>query len=326
MSAQHTFDPCALRIGPHAEPLPGFLRRAADELEGHGTHDPLLVEAIEALLAGGLDAVHERPGRPQWAEYRLRLPAATGEPDLYAALGDLARQLLSTEHAEDFFFMHKEPGMRVRFRLPASGGKPEETVGVLDAAMAEWQHRGLTEAWSRAVYEPEQHLFGGPVSMASVHRLFTADSLAWAEHWAHRPEDRRPAWAISLVMIEALLDGLRIVGWEDRDVWDRLRRQAGRSLAGDEPEGWGETIAKIHRVWSEPGRLASTTRPWNLPYPEAFARAARTECPRWLAEYFASPEAYVGPREAAAFFIVYHWNRAALPFSWQCAIVEALLR
>ncbi|MGW6847782.1 thiopeptide-type bacteriocin biosynthesis protein [Streptomyces virginiae] len=325
MNAHVSFDPCAVPAGPRGESLPEFLRKAADELDGLGSRDEKFARAVEALLAGGLDAVHAAPP-PEWVEYRLSLTGAMGGPELYAALGNCARRLLSGQ-AEDFFFMHKDPGLRVRFRLPGDRiGQREETVDGLSAVITGWQQQGLVEAWSRAVYEPEQHLFGGPVSMASVHRLFTADSLAWAEHWAHRPEDRRPAWAVSLVMIEALLDALGIVGWEDRDVWDRLRRQAGRSIDGARAAGWDETVTKIHRVWSEPGRLAATTRPWNLPYPEAFAVAARQECPRWLSGYFASPGAYVGPREAAAFFIVYHWNRAALPFSWQCAIVEALLR
>lgn len=313
-----------LRIGGSPMSLPALLRASADVLE-HGARDTEeeLLRAVERIAALTVEAVH-RQVTPEWAEYRLARPDDHVVPQLYAALADCARTLLAGP-ADDFFFMHKSPGLRVRFRMPAQGPARDKAITLLEERFTQWQGESLISHWHPAVYEPESHIFGGPTSMRSVHRLFTADSLAWADYWA-RSTSGRPAWAQSLVMLEALLSSLGIVGWEDRDVWDRLRRQGQRQLPGSPPEGWTGLCRKIHQVWTEPGRLAAAAEPWAAPYADAFRRAAARECPPWIERYFTAEGATVGAREAAAFFVVYHWNRARLPFEWQCAIAEALVQ
>ncbi|MFJ9361448.1 thiopeptide-type bacteriocin biosynthesis protein [Streptomyces mirabilis] len=298
-----------------------FVHRAADHLDGRSSteDDPALRQAVQKFLDAGLSALVPSH-TPQWVEYRLHQPDGIN-PRLYAALAALARELL-TGAAEDFFFMHKSPGLRVRFRLPDRPERPD-ALSAVESHLTHWQHEGLIHGWSHAVYEPEAHIFGGPTSMESVHRIFTADSLAWADFWS-TDALRRPVWALSLLMIEGLFDSLRIVGWEDRDVWDRLRRQGQRSFPGEKPDGWPDLRKKIQHLWSEPGRLHTTVESWGSPYAGAFRSAVQQEAPVWFDRYFTTAEAYVGPREAAAFLIVYHWNRARLPFTWQCAITEAL--
>ncbi|WP_051879128.1 thiopeptide-type bacteriocin biosynthesis protein [Streptomyces sp. NRRL B-24720] len=305
-------------------PLPDLFRKTADLIDGQSNMvDDEIFKDAESIVSAALNALHQ-PERPEWVEYRLVQNDDQVDPRLYAALAACARQLLAGD-AEDFFFMHKSPGLRVRFRLPVPASRRSKTVALLELRVAEWEATGLISGWSRAVYEPEQHLFGGPVSMKSVHRLFTADSLAWLDFWA-TTTSKQPAWAFSLLMIEAFFDELEIVGWEDRDVWDRLRRQAQRTYPGNKPEGWSSLCEKIQRVWSEPGRISNTVEPWAITHAKSFREEVRIEYPHWSQQYFQSSEAYVGPREAAAFFIVYHWNRARLPFVWQCAISEALVR
>lgn len=70
--------------------------------------------------------------------------------------------------------------------------------------------------------------------MRYVHRLFTVDALAWLAFIGSRP---CPPWAFSLAMISGLLDGLEIVDWEDLDLWERIRRQAYRTLPDGLPAG-----------------------------------------------------------------------------------------
>jgi thiopeptide-type bacteriocin biosynthesis protein len=169
-----------------------------------------------------------------WLHYGV-VPVIGQHGALYGALRSAAVELLGGGHAHEFFFLHKPPGLRVRFQ-PA-GDSLAQLEGDLERRLHDWRRDGLVDSWRGGAYEPEEYLFGGPVSMRSVHRVFTADSLAWLDfHSAgHEGGNRRPgpAWAVSLLMVRALLDALAIIGWEDLDVWDRLRWQAGRRLTDD---------------------------------------------------------------------------------------------
>ena len=46
---------------------------------------------------------------------------------------------------------------------------------------------------------------------------------------------------------------------------------------------------------------------------------------RWRAEYFATDQARVGPREAAAYHVAQHWNRARLGSARQARILDTLV-
>ncbi|MEV5981808.1 thiopeptide-type bacteriocin biosynthesis protein [Streptomyces sp. NPDC052114] len=264
-------------------------------------------------------------------------PARDRRPEFSAELHDTASELLADGRAEEFFFLHKHPGMRVRFQAPAHRA---EVDAVLRQRLTYWQQEGLVDDWHAGVYEPEEFLFGGPVSMRSVHRVFTADSLAWLGFHATSgdgPAGRegagaRPAWAMSLLMVRALLDALEIVGWEDLDVWDRLRRQTGRRFA-DHPrtadaEGLPADVGRIEAAlragWTDQRALAARLPEGAVRRAEEFRAAVAEAGERWRRTYFTSGNALIGPREAAAFVIVFHWNRAGLSVLRQTLIAEAL--
>jgi thiopeptide-type bacteriocin biosynthesis protein len=310
-------------IGEQRLSLPDMLRRTAVHLEGGQPElsDSSLLDAAQAIAITASEAIRQ-PRPLEWAEYRIMLPKSQDNSSLYAALAACARKELA-ERAEDFFFMHKSPGLRIRFRAREMQLRPSKVFASVEVQLNDWVRDGLIADWTRAVYEPEQHLFGGPISMESVHRIFTIDSLTWLNFWAKRNPDR-PVWAFSLHMIEAIFANLGIVGWEDRDVWDRIRQKGMRSFGGNKPRGWEELSLKIRQVWSEPGRLDTVISPWGHGLAEDFRYALPRECEAWIKNYFASPLAYVGPREAASYLIIFHWNRSRLAFSWQCAITEAL--
>lgn len=232
---------------------------------------------------------------------------------MYAELETLARQALAEGTASDFFFMHKAPGLRIRF---------QGSVG-LETVLSGWQDKGLIEQWRHGVYEPESYLFGGDASMRSVHRVFTADSLAWLGY--HRLTAPGPAWAMSLLMVQSLLSTLKVVGWEDFDVWDRLRRR-GRALPGTAADPRIRTLGTALRAaWPSRDRLAAKLSPEAVALAEEYHAQVLDEGPRWLEEYFESGHAVIGPREVAAFVIIFHWNRARLSGARQALITEALL-
>ncbi|MFG1948321.1 thiopeptide-type bacteriocin biosynthesis protein [Nonomuraea sp. NPDC048826] len=248
------------------------------------------------------------PRTGRWAQYGVK-----PRTSLYAELETLARQALADGTASDFFFMHKAPGLRIRFQGSIEPG----------AVLSGWQEANLIERWRPGVYEPESYLFGGDASMRRVHRVFTADSLAWLGY--HRLPAPGPAWAMSLLLIQSLLATLRVVGWEDLDVWDRVRRH-GRALPGAAADPRIDALAAALRAaWPSRDRLAAKLSPEAVELAEEFHARVTAEGPPWFEEYFESGRAVIGPREVAAFLIIFHWNRARLPAARQALITEALL-
>ncbi|WP_158512310.1 thiopeptide-type bacteriocin biosynthesis protein [Streptomyces sp. Mg1] len=310
-----------------AEPVPGtdgltlpqFLRCTADRYSPpHTPADPRLARLGDVFIAAGLAALHRAAAGPSWSEFRLR-PVGADRGELYARIVRLGREALDTGEIDAFFFVHKAPGLRLRFRTgPNATAEPDHL-----AAPSVWQDQGCVASWSAAVYEPEEHLFGGPVSMDSVHRIFTADSLLWAEQHASAVRTG-PPWALSLLMTRALFEELGVSGWEDREIWDLLRRRAHRRFAGEPPLSWQRTAESLGRLWADPERLRSLLDPQCLEALGEYRAAVRHACAHWQETYFQRPGARVGPREAAAFLVVHHWNRARLPMERQIAVTEAL--
>ncbi|MET9146875.1 MULTISPECIES: thiopeptide-type bacteriocin biosynthesis protein [unclassified Streptomyces] len=281
--------------------------------------------ARRTFLTAGLHALRAHAPEAGWVQLNVRAEPA-GWPRLYRRLSRTAGDLLGTGPARDFFFMHKPPGLRVRFHAshPSRAGELRTALTRrLDPATAD-------APWTRPVaevYEPETYLFGGPRSMPHVHALFTADSLAWLD--AHTAAAGGPApadWRISLTLLGAVFEGLGIVGWEHRGIWQVVREETGRRLPGglDEPDR-RRAAEGIRAYWEQdPGsRLAALPEDWRDllgPHTEEVRRAAE----RWRTHYFASGAATVGPRRAAAHHVIFHWNRGRLSTARQCLLTEAL--
>jgi thiopeptide-type bacteriocin biosynthesis protein len=274
----------------------------------------------DMLVESGVAAAQREGRGPRWRQFGLTV--TPHEPRLYAALRQAALEALSGGLATEFFFMHKPPGMRLRY-LPVEGAPLE---GYLSERLSAWKRQGLIVGWRPGVYEPEEHLFGGSASMRSVHRVFTADSLAWLGYHG-AADDRGPAWMMSLLMVRALLDALQIVGWEDRDVWDRVRRRAGRrlrpSMAGlPRLERLGAVLSE---AWSAPDALAARLPGSVRELVASYRESVMGEGKRWFADCFEAGLATAGPREVAAFMIVFHWNRGGFGWARQALVTEALL-
>jgi thiopeptide-type bacteriocin biosynthesis protein len=285
-------------------PLAEFL---ADCLDPAG--DEELVAARLTFLAGGLDALRTA-GAPRWTQVGL-----AGIADgLYPALRDAVEQLLADGEITDFLFTHGSPGIRVRFA--AAPGRATQVRAEVRRLAARWRRRGLVAEAVPGVYEPEAHLFGGPESMRHAYQLFTVDSVIWLRHHSDIG-DGTPAWVVSLRMLRAVFDGLQVAGWEDRDVWARVRDIVGgvTGPASDELAGWWAGDEELLARLPEPTReLLDLHRRQVTPVLE-----------RWRAEYFATDLARVGPREAAAYHVVQHWNRAKLGSARQARILDALV-
>ena len=283
---------------------------------GRTLGDPTAPDAVwrDRFLTAGLVALRQAPDGRRWVAVGLRC-AAEPSTELWAELAGTARELLAGP-ASDFFFMRKAPGLRLRFEATDEARVSRLREALWDSADG-WRRAGLVAEVTPAVYEPEQQLFGGARSMRHVHRLFTVDSLAWLDFHAGAAGDV-PAWRFSLSLLRALMDGLGVVGWEDLDVWDRIRRQAFRTLPASVigRDAFVRAATGVRAAWAATGDGAD---------PVARVRSEVTMvASRWSTDYFAGPDACVGPREACTFATIFHWNRGGLSMLRQGLLAEVL--
>lgn len=276
------------------------------------------------------DGHTQLPEGARWLQVGVR-PATDPERhrELYRRIAQLARRLLLGSAARNFFYMHKPPGMRLRFELAdrSPAGGDGDLPDAVDRQVARWRREQLIDQVEPGVYEPESQLFGGESSMRYVHGLFTVDSLAWLDYrGGGGPAGDDLAWLVSLAMLRDLFDELDIVDWEDLGVWDRLRSHAGRRLARPATElpGYPEVAGAIRATWRRPGQLVDRLPPAVRAIVADHREAMRPAVRRWRAGYFATRAASIGPRAAAACYVVFHWNRAALPAVRQALLAESL--
>lgn len=295
-------------------------RQIADELQ---QARDLFVRACFDALAARLACTHD------WHQLGIH-PTGDSEPqsELYRQIWALAERLLTAGAIDNFFYMNKAPGMRLRFQASAAG-RAGDLRAVLDAEVARWRLDRLIDGIDLGVYEPETRLFGGSRSMPYVHALFTVDSLIWLDYHAGRPsegEEITPPWLMSLALLRTVFAGLDIVGWEDLGVWDHVVAKAGRRLGPaklDLPM-YSAVANEIRDVWSHRDqiveRLDSAARAIVARHDAALLAAAA----QWRSGYFSQPAACIGPRAAAAFFVIFHWNRAGLHPTEQALLAESL--
>ncbi|MFD7491547.1 thiopeptide-type bacteriocin biosynthesis protein [Streptomyces sp. NPDC059832] len=261
-----------------------------------------------------------------WVQVNLA-PQPLSWPRLYEWLAGTAHDLLGARAARAFFFMHKPPGLRVRFQAYGADATLPLRAELMDRIKEFGELAGPPVC---TVYEPESYLFGGPGSMPWVHEVFTADSLAWLDHHTRRPGDggghAAADWRLSLFLLRELFDGLHIVGWEHRGVWEAVRTDTGRGL----PEGLRDAALRraaqgIRAHWERPRAQLLAGLPEALRAgQERHGEAVRRAADHWRTGYFESGDAVRGPRRAAAYAVIFHWNRGRLSYARQSLVTEAL--
>lgn len=304
-------------VGTTTLPFDAFLRYCADPRD---VPDDVPAAALDVLrtrfIDAGRAALHALDERERWSQLDVRLAhGATSATGIVAACA-AAEELLRTGDVGDFFFMRKPPGLRLRYRLHDKG---TDVLGGLARALAEDGHVGSV---GYGVYEPEALLFGGPASMAHVHRWFTIDSLAWGRYFAQDAAERAPVWQVSSALLRPLVAALGVADAEDLDVWERVRTGFGRRLpdlgADDE---LGAARAELVQEWYASTLDAATADRLGLgPYRAAVATIGS----EWRGSYFGTGTATIGPREALALCTIFHWNRGGLSPELQAILTTAL--
>ncbi len=319
-----------------ASSLPEFLTLCAHSLTtepgpGGERYSDEFYQARDIFVQAGLEALAARPWQVDndWLQIGIRPRDDLGpRSELCRQVACLARTLLTDSAVDDFFFMNKPPGMRLRFHSAAAASSAD-LANVVHAEVMRWRAERLVDYVEPGVYEPESQLFGGPRSMSFVHALFTVDSLIWLDYHSRRAvegEAISPAWLVSLAALRTVFAGLDITGWEDIGVWDCIREMAGRRLGVDKVSlpMYAEVAGELRDAWSRRDRILDELHPAVKAIVAHHDSALLTGAARWRSGYFCHRRASLGPRAAAAFYVIFHWNRAALSRTEQALLAESL--
>jgi thiopeptide-type bacteriocin biosynthesis protein len=251
-----------LTIGDRASYLAEFLTVCGRSLseepqQGRDQYSEEFNKARDVFTRAGLEALAPRAWQTgnDWVQIGISLREVAGlRSELCRRVAILARQFLNDSLIDNFFFMNKPPGMRLRFQA-AAGGSSAELNDVLHGELTCWRNDGLIDYLEPGVYEPEGQLFGGARSMSFVHALFTLDSLIWLDYHACPAVEGAaisPAWLVSMAVLRTVFAGLDIIGWEDIGVWEHIRKMAGRRLGADKTSFplYAEVSDQILYLWS----------------------------------------------------------------------------
>lgn len=282
----------------------------------------------DVFLQAGISALTSNDVNSNWVQVGLEFGNESPSNLIYSRTLSLVQELIAKQTICNFFFMHKPPGLRLRFELPHETNRHDVTEDIYQKVDF-WRVEGVIDRFIPGVYEPESHLFGGPASMQSVHQLFTIDSLAWLSFHTRCDSDTHvadPSWALSLIMLRALFTSLGIKDWEDLDVWDRIHRKTGRQLPVDamKQPRVRNALTEIQARWSHPELGLKELSADAKQIAQNFENKIAPVTYEWRKSYFDTAQAYIGPREAMTFFTIFHWNRAGISFMRQALLTQAL--
>ena len=263
-------------------------------------------QARDTFVRAGLEAVAARPWQVgnDWLQIGICPRDDLGlRGELCRQIACLARKLLNDSSADNFFFMNKPPGMRLRFQIAAAASS-EKLTDVVHAEAVRWRAERLIDYIEPGVYQPESQLFGGPRSMSLVHALFTIDSLMWLDyHFFCKVEGEviSPSWLVSLATLRTVFAGLDIAGSRTLASGTTF----GRSLG----DGWGRTrflcrvdaevTAELRGAWSRREQIVEGLHPAVKAIVAHHESALFTGAARWRSDYFCDGKASLGPRAAA---------------------------
>jgi thiopeptide-type bacteriocin biosynthesis protein len=233
---------------------------------------------------------------------------------LFEVLGAALRTERERGRVRKFFYMLKEPGLRLRFLLSNPKVFSETEVS---SALATLVDEGVLGTWYACRYEPEVHLFGGVGAMAAVHTYFDADCraiMAWRELF-HTGQTRLKLPALSVRVLHDLFTA--VVGENSpEEVWDvwcnlgRLHRVTVAPMATGEPPpapavSPSREPAKEIEGLDEPG--TSAEQEVLRIYSDANQRLAAR-----LRELLVRGKLRSGRRGILPFVANFHWNRLSL--------------
>lgn len=231
-----------------------------------------------------------------------------------AAVTHLGPWLAESENSEAvdcWWFLRKGPEWRIRL-LP-SRGQEETVVALVDQLVAALTDVEALRRWSKVIYEPEIHAFGGQAAMDVAHRLFHADSRHILAHLAHARTDHRRE--LGLLLGSRLMRGAGQDWYEQGDIWARVaEHRAGGHPAQPPPD----TIEAARQLLTAAADAANSPLRTAPAWPAAFDRAGRD-----LADLAQQGRITRGLRAVLTHHILFALNRLGIPTSQQHLLASA---
>lgn len=244
-----------------------------------------------------------------WKQVNIAYPAQDSAGRERQAIAHLTGILPSAEAnglITCWWFIRKGP-WRVRYLLtdPADGN---------DSNAADPLHPILTTGvtWTRDIYEPEIHAFGGPASMDIAHTLFHADSRHLLCFLSEDPADRRER---SLLLFTALMRAAGLDINEQGDVWAQVAEQrSGLAEMPPDPQVWAAFTSDVRHLLLGHARTDLIGGNWLASFQKT-GRSLRT-----LRE---NGNLTRGLRAVIALHVIFHWNRLGLTATTQATLARA---
>lgn len=286
--------------------------------------------ALGAFVSGGAKAV-EASAPDRW----LQIAVATEDSAADLLTGPLATRVedwLARGAIQDFFFMRKSPGIRLRFFCRDLTAQFQEDVFVFFEAE---RVRGAITSYAPGVYDSEIYQFGGVAGLELMHQHATYDSLV-----ALRLLQREKSGVLkadlpfcSLLFVNDLIRRVVEGRWEAWDVWENMRL-AGRVIedADIDPVDLQELKeATDQRRDLLLGTLTSADDLCARLDPEERDIAMKyfsgnSEWADRCHEVIARGELFYGIRKILPFYIAFHWNRLGFDLDEQCTLVFQMRR
>ena len=222
-----------------------------------------------------------------------------------------------------FFFVHKPPGVRLRFL----GASPD-----LSGLLRQWFNVALPGSWRFGCYEPERYQFGGTVGLDITHEFFTVESIAVLAYrdCLQRGRARIGPYEFSILLLDRCFREVVSDDWELWDLWchhcltGRLCQQ-DLQLDAQDLAGLRDLRAEVLPLLRVPGVRAgkfstAEERLWSDYESSVDTPAARMRCAA------ANGELLWGARQILPFWAVFHWNRMAFDFAQQRGLARLMVR
>jgi thiopeptide-type bacteriocin biosynthesis protein len=211
---------------------------------------------------------------------------------------------------DQFFFMRKPPGLRLRF----SGA---HALARLEPALVTWledaEQRNLIRSFRFARYEPEVFLFGGPTGIAIAHDQFDRDSRLAIRYEVMLESAATDVSRDQLSL--ALMNDLFARFVEDRaelwDIWQRIFSAHGRPALPHVDE------IDVLPLGSLPGNAASLGLTGSADNAHIAARLHAAQVAGRLG---------CGPRFWLSQICTFHWNRLGLSLHDRVPLIASMLQ
>lgn len=209
-----------------------------------------------------------------------------------------------------WFFIRKRPRWRVRYFSSSDSKIHADVDRRLDELVAERRIDG----WTKLVYEPEVHAFGGPQGMATAHRLFHRDSRGLVDYLRRGDgAEGRHRREMSVMLCSILMRAAAQDWYEQGDVWARVAAHREPSApTGEAPATLPAALRRLMTVDAESQMRHNAQLAHAAAWADAYAAAGRE-----LADLAAAGALRRGLRDVITHHVIFAWNRLGLPYAAQ---------